>query len=778
MKDTRLPSRLFAAISAGVILCSSYVSYLPQQVYAQEATASAEPELHQPSSIPSPTPTFTPEPSKGLVSEEGRPSQEPQVQGVQTESVEQTKKQPIDPRQEKVIRLLEEPSVQQPDSSPRLRRETRIAELDKKILKQSEALVVHVEKDPENEIQATLVGDDGYKIDLLIRKKLKNDSVGTLSLTPPRQLRPGSYKLELRDSQNSTTTFDILWGVLAINTNKSVYAPGEKAQIAIAVLDKKGEMVCDADVSLKIKDPKGETKELSTKDGIEVTDVCTKKLFTMEPDYKTEYQAADEGVYVMDLTAKTNDGSYSIQDSFRVSDSVPFDVERSAPTRTYPIGPYPVTLTVTARENFKGRVTDLVPDSFDIAQQETKEGMSPVVNYVGVESRSETIDETNENVLGASTSSIVLSKPFEGDHAVTLGYGDEYHAEGLVDRISNALRLEGHEGIDFDMPKGTPVLAAAEGKIIIAGEHDYGLTVTIQHDWGKTYYGHLSEVLVKEGDEVKVGQEIARSGSSGESTGPHLHFGVKPDGSDVANGYQGMVDPRDYLPDLPKGSVLGAVTKTSSLVKEISWDVDIKKGETVRLGYQFVSPPDSPRLYLLGGARFNADGKNIFQEERQWQVAVDALSTVVDGTSSLGTTFSGQRKVVRTSHGTNSNRTFVVGVSAAATISLYYTDDPDATTPSWTTVGNVSTSMYESVDMEWDSSNSVLYIVYGRNTPVDANTSDIKYKRVTDLGGTPTLGTERDALAASTTLNYTHPLVTIAQDSSTTKVFCLCNRKD
>lgn len=757
MKKTMLlpTQKVFASFASILVLFSSFTSYIQQPVYAQEATDSAQVSEVTPS--PSPTIMPTQMPQKEI---DEAAIKEPDVKGVQTKMEES----PIN-------QVLEESAPRQTESSSRMKRATRIHDLTKTTYKQSESIVIRLEKDPENDLVATMISKEGKRTEVPLIEHLKNRSSGTARITPTRQITPGAYTLEIKDSQGETANYPILWGVLAINTNKSVYTPGEKAQIAIAVLDKKGEMVCDADVTLKIKNPKGETKELSTKDGIEVTDVCTKKLFTMEPDYKTEYQIADEGVYAMDLTAKTNDGSYSIQDSFRVSASVPFDVERSAPTRTYPIGPYPVTLTVTARENFKGRVTDLVPDSFDIAQQETKEGMSPVLNYVGVESRSETIDETSTNVLGASTSSIVLSKPFEGDHSVTLGYGDEYHAEGLVDMISNALRLEGHEGIDFDMPKGTPVLAAAEGKIIIAGEHDYGLTVTIQHDWGKTYYGHLSEVLVKEGDEVKVGQEIARSGSSGESTGPHLHFGVKPNGSDVGNGYQGMVDPREYLPDLQNSAVLGATTKASSLVKEISWDVDVKKGETVRLGYQFVSPPDSPRLYLLGKARFSSDEKDIFQEERQWQVAVDALSTVVDGTSSLGTTFSGQRKVVRTTHGTNGNRTFVVGVSAAATISLYYTDDPDATTPSWTTVGNVSTSLYESADMEWDSTNSVLYIVYGRNTPVDANTSDIKYKMVTDLGGTPTLGTERDALAASASLNYTHPLVTIAQDSSITKVF-------
>lgn len=90
----------------------------------------------------------------------------------------------------------------------------------------------------------------------------------------------------------------------------------------------------------------------------------------------------------------------------------------------------------------------------------------------------------------------------------------------------------GYNGVDLGAPVGTPVLAAAGGKVIVAkGENyngGYGHYVVIEHDNGtQTLYGHLSTVIVSEGDEVAQGDKIALSGNTGRSTGPHLHFEVR-----------------------------------------------------------------------------------------------------------------------------------------------------------------------------------------------------------------------------------------------------------
>ncbi len=89
-----------------------------------------------------------------------------------------------------------------------------------------------------------------------------------------------------------------------------------------------------------------------------------------------------------------------------------------------------------------------------------------------------------------------------------------------------------HEGIDFPSETGTPILAAASGKVIYAEVHPaYGKMIEIDHGNGLvSRYAHSSALFVKEGDLVVRGQRIASVGSSGRSTGPHLHFEVRLNG--------------------------------------------------------------------------------------------------------------------------------------------------------------------------------------------------------------------------------------------------------
>ncbi len=92
-----------------------------------------------------------------------------------------------------------------------------------------------------------------------------------------------------------------------------------------------------------------------------------------------------------------------------------------------------------------------------------------------------------------------------------------------------------HKGVDFGVPTGTAVMASAYGTVIKAGwMSGYGYAIYIQHPDGKvTRYGHLSKILVKNGQSVSQGQKIALSGNTGVSTGPHLHFEILVGGSQV-----------------------------------------------------------------------------------------------------------------------------------------------------------------------------------------------------------------------------------------------------
>lgn len=95
--------------------------------------------------------------------------------------------------------------------------------------------------------------------------------------------------------------------------------------------------------------------------------------------------------------------------------------------------------------------------------------------------------------------------------------------------------VKNHTGIDYPVPEGTPVLASAPGKVVeVANSGGYGLQVRVDHGGGtETWYAHLSAADVKVGDFVKQGQKLAASGSTGKSTGPHLHYEVRHGGAPV-----------------------------------------------------------------------------------------------------------------------------------------------------------------------------------------------------------------------------------------------------
>lgn len=92
-----------------------------------------------------------------------------------------------------------------------------------------------------------------------------------------------------------------------------------------------------------------------------------------------------------------------------------------------------------------------------------------------------------------------------------------------------------HRGIDIAVPVGTPVQAVRKGRVVFAGERrGYGATVIVEHDNGdRTMYGHNSLVRVTSGEMIESGTVVAFSGSTGRSTGPHVHFELIPSGQPI-----------------------------------------------------------------------------------------------------------------------------------------------------------------------------------------------------------------------------------------------------
>jgi len=135
--------------------------------------------------------------------------------------------------------------------------------------------------------------------------------------------------------------------------------------------------------------------------------------------------------------------------------------------------------------------------------------------------------------------------------------------------------LRTHHGVEFNVPRGTEVLAAASGTIVIAGNDQatllgaapdfYGNVVVIEHDTALddkpvySLYGHLSQITVAEGQHVQAQEVIARSGASGVADGPHLHFEVRVG----ENSYEHSRNPLLWLYPFPDRSVVaGLITRT------------------------------------------------------------------------------------------------------------------------------------------------------------------------------------------------------------------------
>jgi murein DD-endopeptidase MepM/ murein hydrolase activator NlpD len=135
--------------------------------------------------------------------------------------------------------------------------------------------------------------------------------------------------------------------------------------------------------------------------------------------------------------------------------------------------------------------------------------------------------------LKALMSFVPLRMPLSGDPSVTSPFG--YRADPFLGRLAL------HPGVDLAEAYGAEIHAAATGRVVHAGlAGGYGNMVEIDHGNGlATRYAHMSEVLVGEGEAVDKGAVLGRLGSTGRSTGPHLHYEVRVDGEPV--------DPERYL---------------------------------------------------------------------------------------------------------------------------------------------------------------------------------------------------------------------------------------
>ncbi|MEZ0232177.1 MAG: M23 family metallopeptidase [Methylophilaceae bacterium] len=171
-------------------------------------------------------------------------------------------------------------------------------------------------------------------------------------------------------------------------------------------------------------------------------------------------------------------------------------------------------------------------DGYGLTEEELQQKISELM--LELDSKSERLNKLETALVHQS----MQRNAIPNMHPVDGAYNSSSYG-WRVDPFSGKMAF--HEGLDFTSDIGTPIYAAAGGIVISAEQTpDYGKIVKIDHGTGlETRYAHASQLLVKAGDRVEKGQLIAKVGSTGRSTGAHLHFEVRLNGAPL--------DPRKYL---------------------------------------------------------------------------------------------------------------------------------------------------------------------------------------------------------------------------------------
>lgn len=184
---------------------------------------------------------------------------------------------------------------------------------------------------------------------------------------------------------------------------------------------------------------------------------------------------------------------------------------------------------------------------------------------------------------------ITYRQPFAKEWPITQAYGE---------KITSSF----HTGIDYGCPMNTPILASAEGTVVFAAwdRTGYGNMVIVQHTQiCSTLYAHLSDISVKLGQKVRQGELLGHSGTTGNSTGPHLHFEARM----TWNDYKTHFDPM----------TLPLMTVDDTIPAKPEPETSVLKSGTVKVvapSGVFAHMPDfSDKTILVYGTKLNFTGK-------------------------------------------------------------------------------------------------------------------------------------------------------------------------
>lgn len=528
----------------------------------------------------------------------------------------------------------------------------------------TETITITVDNPKHETVEAVVLDAYRKEVPMPVTQIERNDETDFL-IRAANQLQPGAYTLVIRDQWGREYEQEFTRGLISINRDKNVYSPQETAKFALSVVGDYGQRICSAKLMMTITDPKGDETNLTTASGdIAINPDCGSADSLADADYSARYQVGEVGKYRVAVTEKNGEQERQYFDTFQVEEKPEVVIKRSSLMSIVPGSAQSMHLQIVSDKDFDGTIVESLPESIAVKPDYALSDYDTVKSVL--KGDNDVVKPLEEKEMSKGESP--LEMPFNGEATISQGFGAEVTSTDLMD-FYNKQGLQGHDGIDFALPLGTPLFAADDGKVIVAGTNEYGTTVVIQHSWGKSYYGHLSKTTVKVGYPVGKGSQIGYSGNSGESTGPHLHFAIRPNEFNIHNGYAGKIDPLPYLPIFQQQkNVLGAsdsatlshdTTKPADIdasdsaiqtssdsaetvlepsvskdtgvmpddglsverVKQITWHVHLKAGESQEIGYMFTVPLLENHLYLFGPAQLYAtdNDKPVYEEQKQWQ---------------------------------------------------------------------------------------------------------------------------------------------------------------
>ncbi|MHB8547141.1 MAG: LamG-like jellyroll fold domain-containing protein, partial [Nitrosotalea sp.] len=265
-------------------------------------------------------------------------------------------------------------------------------------------------KSSHESITLKITAPDGKEIMLKNTVKKIRDGKFDITLSSLKSAKPGLYTITAiltKNGKTYTTTDQYMWGLVSVNTQKSIYKPGEVANFIIVVLDNQGHSVCNSNIVMNIHSPASSTKTLSSGNGITPEEQCGL--------YDAQYVPQSEGNYTVDIVAHNPSGVASFSTSFLVQNSFAFDIVRTAQSKIDPVNnpnSFNVRLDVTSYTNATSvNIQEIVPSIFNVTTD-------AAVQTVG----NTTTLTWNKNLIGNATSvQYSYSVPLEFPRLYALG---------------------------------------------------------------------------------------------------------------------------------------------------------------------------------------------------------------------------------------------------------------------------------------------------------------------------------------------------------------------